>query len=249
MKYDCDVIRDLLPLYADKACSDKSREIVEEHLQECMDCRNLTSTMLDTEIERTLHGENESVIQYGARQFRRRSAIVGSAVSGSLAVPILVCLILNLAVGPSLSWVSVVIAALCVLAALVVVPLTVREDKAFWTFCAFTASLLLLLGVTCLYSHGRWFGIAASAVLFGLSVAFLPFLIRARPLRKWIAGQNRLYVILGTDAVLFVNLLAMISTHGRITVHSIMFTLGILAAVVCVAVALFKNRKTDGGKA
>ena len=40
----------------------------------------------------------------------------------------------------------------------------------------------------------------------------------------------------------------MISTQGRITLHSAMFTLGVLAAVVCVATALYKNRKTDGGK-
>ena len=37
MKDQCDVIRDLLPLYADRACSEKSREIVVEHLQECAD--------------------------------------------------------------------------------------------------------------------------------------------------------------------------------------------------------------------
>ena len=34
MKMECDVIRDLLPLYADEACSGKSRELVEEHLGE-----------------------------------------------------------------------------------------------------------------------------------------------------------------------------------------------------------------------
>ena len=32
MKYDCEVIRDLLPLYADRACSEHSRTMVEAHL-------------------------------------------------------------------------------------------------------------------------------------------------------------------------------------------------------------------------
>ena len=41
MKLDCNVIRDLLPLYADDACSENSRELVEEHLQECESCRDI----------------------------------------------------------------------------------------------------------------------------------------------------------------------------------------------------------------
>lgn len=37
-KFACEIIRDLLPLYADDACSGKSSEIVEEHLNECSEC-------------------------------------------------------------------------------------------------------------------------------------------------------------------------------------------------------------------
>ena len=42
-KYDlpCNVIVDLLPLYNEGACSEESREIVEEHLQNCENCREL----------------------------------------------------------------------------------------------------------------------------------------------------------------------------------------------------------------
>ena len=35
----CNVIRDLLPLYADKVCSEDSKEMVEEHLAECQECK------------------------------------------------------------------------------------------------------------------------------------------------------------------------------------------------------------------
>lgn len=38
MKISCEIIKDLLPLYYDKACSNESRELIEEHLQECEDC-------------------------------------------------------------------------------------------------------------------------------------------------------------------------------------------------------------------
>lgn len=35
----CNVIKDLLPLYADEVCSEDSREMVEEHLASCKDCK------------------------------------------------------------------------------------------------------------------------------------------------------------------------------------------------------------------
>lgn len=35
----CNVIKDLLPLYADDVCSEDSREMVDEHLASCEDCR------------------------------------------------------------------------------------------------------------------------------------------------------------------------------------------------------------------
>ena len=36
---NCNMIKDLLPLYADEVCSDESRKAVEEHLKECPDCK------------------------------------------------------------------------------------------------------------------------------------------------------------------------------------------------------------------
>lgn len=39
MKYLCEVIRDLLPLYKDQVCSEESKKIVEEHLRECETCK------------------------------------------------------------------------------------------------------------------------------------------------------------------------------------------------------------------
>lgn len=39
MKTSCDIIRDLLPLYADHVTSDASNVLVREHLNECPDCR------------------------------------------------------------------------------------------------------------------------------------------------------------------------------------------------------------------
>lgn len=39
MKISCDVIRDLLPLYYDDVCSKDSCKLVEEHIDNCQECK------------------------------------------------------------------------------------------------------------------------------------------------------------------------------------------------------------------
>lgn len=39
MKTNCDIIRDLLPLYAEHITSEATNALVEEHLAECEACR------------------------------------------------------------------------------------------------------------------------------------------------------------------------------------------------------------------
>ena len=229
MNKDCEVIRDLLPLYADDVCSDRSRELIEEHLQECPDCSAMLEKLRTHEIETDLQEEKEQVIEYQAKRFRRRSATVGSVVSGLFMIPVVVCLIVNLASGSPLGWFFIVLAGLAVAASLVVVPLMVPENKLFWTFCCFTMSLLLLLGVTCFYSHGNWFFTAASAVLFGLAVIFGPFLVRAKPVRERIGSFSRPLLVISVDVILFANMMNMISLWTK----SIFTT--ILVLLLCAA--------------
>lgn len=38
MNISCDIIKDLLPLYHDDVCSEDSRKLVEEHLDQCGSC-------------------------------------------------------------------------------------------------------------------------------------------------------------------------------------------------------------------
>ena len=49
MKYPCDLIRDLLPLYQDGVCSEESRAAVEEHLRECPSCRAYQTALCEAD--------------------------------------------------------------------------------------------------------------------------------------------------------------------------------------------------------
>lgn len=46
-KIDCGVITDLLPLYLDECCTDASKKMVEEHLQECEECKKIYRTYIE----------------------------------------------------------------------------------------------------------------------------------------------------------------------------------------------------------
>ncbi len=244
MKTDCDVIRDLLPLYADDACSEQSRAMVNEHLLDCEACRAMLYQLKENEIENSLKQEKNAVIQHGAKKFKQRSAAVGSAISGVFAAVILLCLVICTTVGASMRWFDIVLAALCVAASVIVVPLTVAEDKLFWTFCAFTASLMVLLAVVCFHSGRTWFWMASSAVLFGLAVAFLPFLIRARPAKKLLGGNNPWVIVVGIDVALFINMMNMIAAHGKLTLGAILFSVGVFLGVFLVVREIIRRRNS-----
>jgi hypothetical protein len=67
MKISCEVIRDLLPLYADDVCSDESKELVREHLDECLPC----SVLLEEMKSGTVCRANASDEEAQANSFKR----------------------------------------------------------------------------------------------------------------------------------------------------------------------------------
>lgn len=244
MNKHCEVIRDLLPLYADDVCSTASKNIIEEHLRECPECSAMLEKLRNHEIEEDLTEEKEQVISRQAKQFKRRSTTVGSVISGIFMIPILICLVINLVTGASLDWFLIVLGGMAVAASLIVVPLMIPEDKLFWTFCAFVLSVLLLLAICNFSTHGNWFFTAASAVLFGLSVIALPFMLRAKPVRRMIGSFSRWLIVLSVDVILFANMINMISLYSK----SIFRTGFVLALCVAGGWLLVTAIKTKRGE-
>ncbi len=42
---NCDIVKDLIPLYIDGCCSEESKNAVEEHIRDCDDCKKLVEDM------------------------------------------------------------------------------------------------------------------------------------------------------------------------------------------------------------
>lgn len=87
MKTPCNVIRDLLPLYHDGVCSPESRQLVEEHLEECADCRGELERM-DTPLPTAHPQVNERTVAAAAssawRRGRRRAFSKGFVLAAVL---------------------------------------------------------------------------------------------------------------------------------------------------------------------
>ena len=46
-KSDCNIVKDLLPTYIDGLCSKESKEFIEDHLRNCVDCKEVFEMMQD----------------------------------------------------------------------------------------------------------------------------------------------------------------------------------------------------------
>ena len=217
IRYECELIQDLLPLYQDNVCSNSSKIAVEEHLMECESCKMIMQQLKSTSYDEILTKEKNDVLGTHAKKERRRSTTIGLATAGVLMIPVIVCLICNLAIGHALDWFFIVLASLLLFASITVLPLLTREKRFFWTILGFIGSLILLLMVTCIYTRGNWFFLATIPTIFGLSVVFMPYIVYQIALPDALKRQKGLLVMLWDTlwlyAIIFV--CGLHSTEGR----------------------------------
>ena len=98
---NCDIARDLLPLYADGLCSEESRKAMEEHLKNCRECRELLAQVQETAKTAPVDAEApaaEAAVLRGIsqewRRQRRRSRRQGVALGLAFLTPMLVLMLL-----------------------------------------------------------------------------------------------------------------------------------------------------------
>ena len=212
MKINCDVIRDLLPLYVDGVSSEESKKLVEEHIEDCRECRDVLSKLKNTEYDTDITEEKESVLEYSFRKTKRKTFIAGGIISSILMIPVIACLIINLATGHALDWFFIVLASLMLTASLIVVPLMVPQKKLLYTSLCSMASLFMLFAVCCLYTHGRWFFIASTSVLMGFTAVILPILI-GRYAKDGFIKKNKGLTVYALETILLLSLFFYIGAY------------------------------------
>lgn len=182
MKISCDIIKDLLPLYVDGACSKESAKLVEEHLKECPDCTNELGRLKEDTPVFMLKSE-ENII--GAFRKSTLKKVLFAAVC-LIVFPLLNVLIF--AAPPHTSLLKIfIISALILLNTVVVPTLAKRNRKKIITVFSLAVPLIIfvLLTVGDFINYNNFSAIdilfagVFSLTYFGLSVAFTPVKIRA----------------------------------------------------------------------
>jgi len=73
-KIECDIIQDLLPSYSDKISSKATNKLVEEHLQQCKNCKSVLEKM-NKEIDISYIGNQDEKIDY-LKGFKKKRKII-----------------------------------------------------------------------------------------------------------------------------------------------------------------------------
>ena len=74
MKINCNIIRDLLPLYNDKITSKESNELIEEHLSQCEDCKNYYKEIKE-DISNNLDLDEKNILKNFLKQIKKKRFI------------------------------------------------------------------------------------------------------------------------------------------------------------------------------
>ena len=150
---------------------------------------------------------------------------------------LLVCAIVNLSTSGRLDWFFIILPSVLMCASLTLTPslcaLNGRLEpyRRLLSLGGFSLSLELLLLACCLYTGGNWFGWAGMAVLFGLSLVCLPFILRSPLLpEKFRRCKLSLYLAAETLMLLLLLLVCSFYTGGAwfpITACALLFGLGL----------------------
>ena len=95
MIFTCNVIEDLLPLYADGICSEDTKTVVEHHAAECEECRKkldamASETLKEKNIRETVFDKHEK--RYPENPFKK----VRRHYTRLIAITLLICTVILL---------------------------------------------------------------------------------------------------------------------------------------------------------
>lgn len=120
-KMNCDIIQDLIPSYIDGICSEASKNCVEEHIENCAECREIVALCKNNALtgsqaeQKVFEGFKKiknrmkylfvanllltALVSFGVRTFLRRTSINNFIFLLSFTVLFAVCMCVNLVTG------------------------------------------------------------------------------------------------------------------------------------------------------
>ena len=118
----------------------------------------------------------------------------------SYVVALIPCFICDLAINKGLTWFWIVLSSLILAFTFTNLPKHIKKHKLIFVPLTEFLALTLLLGVSCIYTGGNWFGVATLSTLFGLIIIFMPIYIKKYKLFERVRNYGD-FVAVGIDFV------------------------------------------------
>jgi transcriptional regulator with XRE-family HTH domain len=112
-----------------------------------------------------------------AVKYTRMIMTYRNVLSVVYGLSLIICFVCNIAIQQKLSWFFIVLTSEMIAISLTLLPIYVSRRKGLITLGAFVGSVSLLLLTCNIYAGGNWFLLAFTAVIFGMSLLFLPFIL------------------------------------------------------------------------
>lgn len=90
MKIDCDIVKDLLPLYTEQLVSEKSRMAIEEHLEECEQCWKACQEMRTPPPQVRYDREPAESFRKYIRKEKAKSSIKSAVITAAIVLLVII---------------------------------------------------------------------------------------------------------------------------------------------------------------
>lgn len=139
---DCEIVKDLLPLYVDGMVSDVSKKSIEAHLEHCKDCAEIYQNM-----DFGLEEENQSSEVEDVKRFLKKTKQMYFLYSlGGLSfIAILVCMIVDFALNKKMTWSLIAGSTIVFANAFMYALLVCKKNKGYITMSVVSVGTIVLL--------------------------------------------------------------------------------------------------------
>lgn len=215
--YDkCEIVQDLLPLYYDDACSAVSRQLVEDHLKTCQKCQRTYEELQDTTIDTMIQKESEGVLERHAKKEKNAAYKAGVVIALLLVIPIVITFWVSVSSGGGFGVFWVLTTSMLLTGALTVVPLTSSKNKLLRSILIGIFALLLIMYFVDRMNGGGEFIFWSVPTIFGLSVVFLPIIIRKIKLPVALSDKKALITMIWDTMWLYLTIYIICNRSGDV---------------------------------
>lgn len=139
---DCEIVKDLLPLYVDGMVSDVSKKSIEDHFEHCKDCTEMYRNM-NFGLEEEKQPSEVGDVKRFLKKTKQMYFLYG--LGGLSFIAILVCMIVDMALNRMMTWSLIAGCAVVFANAFMYALLVCKKNKGYITMLVVSVGTIVLL--------------------------------------------------------------------------------------------------------